>query len=172
MQKRLYRSRKHRMLLGVCGGLAEHFNADPTVIRLVVAVFALFDGLGILAYIILAVVLPADETRDKQPAKGSVSQVVDNVENTVEEFAARVEEKVEGLARESTSPSRERHSPWFGIALIVGGLWLLARNLGLIDRLGWHMTWSFRQHSGYIVPVVLVIVGAALVLAARRKHRE
>lgn len=58
--KRLYRSRKDRMLGGVCGGIAEYFKIDPTLIRLIWAIFTLISvGLGgILAYFICWVIIP------------------------------------------------------------------------------------------------------------------
>lgn len=60
MQKRLYRSKDERMIWGVCGGLAKYFDVDPTIIRLV-AVLTLFLGLvGVLVYIILAIVIPLE----------------------------------------------------------------------------------------------------------------
>ncbi len=60
MQKRLYRSKDERMIWGVCGGLAKYFDVDPTIIRLV-TVLTLFLGLvGVLAYIILAIVIPLE----------------------------------------------------------------------------------------------------------------
>ena len=57
--KRLYRSRRQRMLAGVCGGLAEYFNIDPTWVRLFFVLF-FFLGLGILAiiYILLWIIVP------------------------------------------------------------------------------------------------------------------
>jgi phage shock protein C len=57
MEKRLYKSRKERMLFGVCGGIAEYFDVDPTLIRLV-TVLAWCSGFGFLAYIIAAIVIP------------------------------------------------------------------------------------------------------------------
>ena len=54
--KRLYKG-SHRMVAGVCSGIAEYFNVDPTIIRLAMAVFACTGG-GILAYIICAIVIP------------------------------------------------------------------------------------------------------------------
>ena len=60
MAKRLYRSRKDRKIWGVCGGLAEYFNIDPTIIR-IVAVASLFCGsLGFWIYIIMAIVVPVE----------------------------------------------------------------------------------------------------------------
>ena len=57
MNKRLYKSRNDKMLDGVCGGIAEYFDIDPTLVRLVWAVFGA-TGCGILAYIIAAVNSP------------------------------------------------------------------------------------------------------------------
>ena len=57
-EKRLYRSRNNKMLCGVCGGIAEYFNIDPTLIRLLAVVFGLSGGSGILAYIIAAIIIP------------------------------------------------------------------------------------------------------------------
>lgn len=62
-QKRLYRSRRERMICGVCGGVAEFFNLDPTLIRLAFVLFILAGGSGILAYIIAAIIMP-DEPGD------------------------------------------------------------------------------------------------------------
>ncbi len=60
MEKRLYRSRDERMLAGVCGGLAKHFDLDPTIVRLI-AVLTLFLGpTGVLVYLILAIVVPLE----------------------------------------------------------------------------------------------------------------
>ena len=58
--KRLYRSRKDRMIAGVCGGLGDYFNIDPTLVRLLVVILALAGGPGLLAYIILAIVVPEE----------------------------------------------------------------------------------------------------------------
>lgn len=59
-QKRLYRSR-NRMVCGVCGGIAEYFNIDPTLIRLAFALFAIWGGTGILAYFIAAIIIPDEQ---------------------------------------------------------------------------------------------------------------
>ena len=58
MTKRLYKSADNRMLCGVCGGIAEYFDIDPTLVRLGWAVFCAIGGSGILAYIIAAIIIP------------------------------------------------------------------------------------------------------------------
>lgn len=67
--RRLLRSTKERMLWGVAGGLAEYLRVDPTLVRLGFAVAAFFGGLGILAYLVMAVVVPEDDGSGK-PVSG------------------------------------------------------------------------------------------------------
>lgn len=57
--KRLYRSERNKMLCGVCAGIAEYINLDPTVIRLLFVIFG-FAGMGIVAYIVAAVIMPSE----------------------------------------------------------------------------------------------------------------
>ena len=58
MKKRLYRVEQGKMLCGVCGGIAEYFNIDPTLVRLGVVALSLAAGGGLLAYIIAAIIIP------------------------------------------------------------------------------------------------------------------
>ena len=60
MRKKLYKSTTNRKIFGVCGGLAEYFEVDPTVVRLIWALLIFCAGTGFLAYIIAALVLPND----------------------------------------------------------------------------------------------------------------
>ncbi len=59
--KRLYRSSTQKMLAGVCGGIGEYFDIDPTLVRLGFVLFSLMGGSGLLAYIIAAIVIPPQE---------------------------------------------------------------------------------------------------------------
>lgn len=65
-QQRLYRSRADRMLAGVCGGLGEYFNVDPTLVRVVYLVVTILTGIlgGLVLYVILAVIMPESESAD------------------------------------------------------------------------------------------------------------
>ncbi len=58
--KKLYRSRTDRKIAGVCGGLAQYFNVDPTVVRIGMIVLALPGGPSILIYVLLWVVMPEE----------------------------------------------------------------------------------------------------------------
>ncbi len=56
--KNLYRSENNKVIFGVCGGLGEYFEVDPTLIRLGVVLFCMAGGSGLLAYLIAAIVMP------------------------------------------------------------------------------------------------------------------
>lgn len=56
--KRLYRSRKDKIIAGVCGGIAEYFNVDPVLIRVLWVLGALAVGCGVLAYVICWIIIP------------------------------------------------------------------------------------------------------------------
>ena len=58
MHKRLFKSTQNKMVSGVCGGIAEYFDADPTLVRLGWTLFCAVGGSGILAYLIAAVIIP------------------------------------------------------------------------------------------------------------------
>ncbi len=56
--KRLYKSKTNRVLFGVCGGLGEYFNIDPTIFRLAMVLLICGAGSGLLAYIVAAIIIP------------------------------------------------------------------------------------------------------------------
>lgn len=58
MNKKLYLSENNKMIAGVCGGIAEYFDVDPTLVRLGWVIFSVMGGAGILAYIIAMFIIP------------------------------------------------------------------------------------------------------------------
>lgn len=66
MRKRLYRVEQGKMLCGVCGGIAEYFDLDPSLVRLCWIVFCALGGSGVLAYIIAAIVIPTKSSVEGQ----------------------------------------------------------------------------------------------------------
>ena len=57
-RKKLYRNAENKMLAGVCSGIADYFDIDPTLVRLGWVLFSLLGGSGLLAYIIAAIIIP------------------------------------------------------------------------------------------------------------------
>lgn len=123
MAKKLYRSRRQRMLGGVSGGLAEYFDVDVTIIRLVWVLTFFAGGSGFLAYIIAWVVIPEPPVFvEELPA--------------AEEFAAEGagEETTEAAATEDAQRGAEDSkrgdgSKIIGLILILLGLYLAAGQL-------------------------------------------
>ena len=58
--KKLYRSESDKKIAGVCGGLAEYIGVDVTIIRLIWALAVIFGGTGLFAYLIAALIIPAE----------------------------------------------------------------------------------------------------------------
>lgn len=58
MSKRLYRIEQGKILAGVCGGIAEYFDVDPSFVRLAWVLFCAVGGSGVLAYIVAAIIIP------------------------------------------------------------------------------------------------------------------
>ncbi len=59
--KRLYRSTSERRIAGVCGGIAEYFAIDPTLVRLAWVIFIAIGGSGILAYLVAWLIIPEQQ---------------------------------------------------------------------------------------------------------------
>ena len=68
--KKLYRSRKNRVIAGIAGGLGEYFNVDPILIRLIL-IMTIFIGGGLLAYIIAWIVIPEKSLGAEQEIEGN-----------------------------------------------------------------------------------------------------
>lgn len=62
MKKKLYRSNKQRIIAGICGGIADYTNSDPTLIRLIAVLLIFLPGAGLLAYAILWLIIPLEGT--------------------------------------------------------------------------------------------------------------
>jgi phage shock protein C len=60
--KRLTRSRTDRKIWGVCAGLANYLGIDPTIVRVIAVVSIFLSGIGILAYIIMAIIVPLEDS--------------------------------------------------------------------------------------------------------------
>jgi phage shock protein PspC (stress-responsive transcriptional regulator) len=73
-EKRLVRSREDRMLFGVCAALANYINVDPVIVRLAAVLLTLWNGIGLLIYVVLALLIP------QEPAAAPKANVFDEEE--------------------------------------------------------------------------------------------
>ncbi|MFA5833272.1 MAG: PspC domain-containing protein [Bacteroidota bacterium] len=101
--QKLYRSQTNKVFAGVCGGLAEYFDVDPVVIRILFVLMVLFGGTGIVLYIAAIFIVP------KKPFMLNDAQTQSQ---TI-----------------STQPKNESVRNWFGIALVIVGIMLLLANM-------------------------------------------
>lgn len=152
MEKRLYRSRTDRMLGGVCGGLGEYLNIDPTLARLFFVLLALGNGIGLLLYLLAWIVLPREDlaaaSREEAMREGA------------DEIAARAREVGADVRRVVQSSQSQT-------GLIVGGGLIILGVVFLLDRIHIPFLWWLNLHV--LWPLLLIGVGVALLL--RRADR-
>ncbi len=163
MEKRLYRSRSDKMLWGVCGGLAKYFDIDPTIVRVIFVLLIFANGLGILAYIILAIIVPLESSKVTTP-KETVRENVEEMKETATELGREIRSTLTGEEDESEEVTKARHRRLniFGIILIVAGILFL---LGSFNFLWW-FRWS------YLWPLIIVAIGVLIILSTRRRRRD
>jgi len=90
ISKKLYRSRTNRIIFGICGGLAKHFNANSTLIRIIFILLIFYHGIGLFFYFVLMILVPLKP--------GSVISV--NREEKLKEMVGDVKDKVKSLGKE------------------------------------------------------------------------
>ncbi len=160
MEKRLYRSRDDRMIWGVCGGLAKYFGVDATIVRVITVLLALGTGVGILAYIILAIVVPLEDSKVTTP-KEAVQENVEELKATADELGREIRAAVAGEGGESEEMAkvRQRRRNAVGIILVVLGAIFLLGTLNIFWWFRWDILW----------PLVLIAIGGLIILSVRRR---
>ncbi len=141
MAKKLYRSRTDKMIAGVCGGLAEYFNIDSTLVRLSAVVLTLAGGSGILAYIIFWFVVP------QRPLNLSG---VDSASAPDATSSAAGEGESEAVENTEASTA----ALFVGVLLTVLGFLFLVGNFISLAWLSFGKLW----------PLVLIAIGILIVL--------
>jgi phage shock protein PspC (stress-responsive transcriptional regulator) len=142
LKNRVYRSRKYRAIAGVAGGLAEYFNVDVVLVRLlwVISIFA--GGGGVLAYIIAWIVIPEENREDGK------------IMDTGERYETNADSR-EDTPEDITKGAGARRQRNFGLLLIGLGILFLIRQF-----------FGFFFH--YFWPLLLVALGVFLLLRERR----
>lgn len=143
MEKKLYRSRNNKVLAGVCGGIAEYFDVDPTIVRLVWIIFVFFGGTGVLAYIIAAVIVPEEPVFSEYPEMGDGRIEAQLVDEDEEEEKPRPRMYKHEAATEKNKKNRNM----IGFILIALGILFFMRKL------------FYWFDFAYIVPIFFVGAG-------------
>lgn len=147
MSDRLERSRRDRVLGGVCGGLARYLHLNATLIRLFFVLLALADGIGVFLYLLLWIVLPTESEREADLGT-RVGRGVNEMGQRAGEFASEVQQ----VATQPKQPALR----WIGITLVLLGGFLLLRNLDLV--------WLRWLNFGVLWPVLLIAAGIVVLL--------
>lgn len=151
MNKKFNRSVKDKVIGGVAGGLAEYFDIDPVLVRVLFVVSLFFHGAGFIAYIILWIIVP--EARYVFEGAGNFSSV--NASGTSSENPSKEDDPAAAYFK-SLDQKKDKRNRNIGIALIVLGCIFLADNF--IPRF----------HFGDFWPLILVAIGASLLLNSKR----
>ena len=158
MERRLYRSRSERVIWGVCGGLAKYFDIDPTLVRIIFVLLALANGIGILGYIILAIVVPLEGSKTSEPRE-TIKENVDEIKETAGELGSEIRSIfTDGDTSEETHKIHQRRN-MLGIILVVLGILFLMGTLNLF----WWFWW------GYLWPIIPIAAGLIIIFGNRRK---
>ncbi len=153
MNKRLYRSRKDTFLSGVCGGIADYFNIDVSLVRIgwVIATLAT-GGLGLIAYIIAAVVVPMEpyggaEEMFKEPSNSNGNQTDQEKKSTQKTYETNYDGNSNGYRRDSGTNRK-----YAGLFLVILGVFFMVRRY--IPSIDFGMLWA----------ACLVLVGFGLMI--------
>lgn len=140
----LHRSNINRVIAGVCGGIGEYFNIDPTIIRIFFILITVFGGSGILIYLILWLVMPSSESSEisEKNIKQNAYEIRDHAQ------------KVAHSIRSSVKSNSQKNNKWWAIFLSLFGVILLLNNFGFYDYFEIRKLW----------PIILVIVGLFILL--------
>jgi phage shock protein C len=149
VNRRLYRCQHDRILAGVASGMAERFDLDPTLVRLLWVASVFFGGFGLLAYIVMAIIVPLEPAGEgpNGEATGQAAGVA-----TAGWHATAVE---------------HRHVPRDNgrLATIVGIVLILFGALALIDT----VLPDWADHGRFLWPAFILGFGALLVASAMRR---
>ncbi len=135
--RRLTRSRTDRIIAGVCGGLAQYFSVDPTLVRLIFGIFVFGMGSGILLYILLWIIMP-EEGKDESST---------TVEQRVKEVGAEMKASAEKVAADVRSRSTPDGLRKFFALVLIG--------IGTVALLNSFLPWRWVRWDAFWGLVVL-----------------
>lgn len=144
MNGRLFRSETDKMIGGVCGGLGRHLDIDPVLVRLFFVLLAFANGIGLLLYIGLWIVMPSETTVARDDAGREVA---------VRDEAGEPERRA--VLAEPRTGRNPQSATIIGGALILVGVMVLFNNLGFF--------WLRWLNFDLLWPLLLVAAGFALI---------
>ncbi len=150
MEKKLYRDTNNKMIGGVCAGLAEYFNVDVSIVRIIFLASLVLGGSGGIIYLIMMIVLPKKPYFINPGVDYRVPPVGDNFNNP------EVDYKMLPFAEKKKSNS----AVIAGAVLVVMGTVFLINQLGLLPHIGFGKVW----------PVILIAIGLSVIFSPKKKE--
>jgi len=157
MQENLYRSRNKRVIGGVAAGLADYFNIDPILVRVIFIATTIIKGFGLLVYIVLWIIVPEDP-KEQPHFKAAAKPPEPDKTGTAEEEATEMGIKPEP---EKSAPKKENNKNRLiaGIILIsIGVLFLFDNLFVLLDLIT-------------MTSIVLIIIGISLIWNYKNRNK-
>ena len=155
MKKKLYRSSKDCMIGGVCGGIAEYFDVDSTLVRLLTVLIVLLGGAGVIAYIIGWIIIPKNPEQDSDKNFEKREKLKEKIKKGAEDVIKEVKEHFE--SEEPYHKSERNRRILGGIIVIVIGIIFLLNSL--FPWVAWGSLW----------PVILIVIGITIMIQAFKK---
>lgn len=159
MQDRLHRSRKRRVIGGVSSGLGEYLNLDPVIIRIIFLIITLINGLGILLYIILWIVIPESDFDQKD-----YSTVEANSATNEKEENSTLEEKSRGITEDKSDDIPINKNINKGSGRVIAGIILIGFGLIFLAK-----EYIPVFHFFDLLPIFLVVIGIVLIWNTMRR---
>lgn len=157
MTKKLYRSKKDSVIAGVCGGIAEYFDIDLTLVRIVAVISIFINGIGLIAYIIGWIFIPQNPEPLAEKKTGEKKGKVETIKEKAENVAGEIGKEIRG---DSGKAGYRKNSRLVGgLILICLGLLFLASNF--FPWFGFAKLW----------PVVLVVLGVVILADGFQKRK-
>ena len=176
MERKIYRSRRNRVFLGICGGLGDYFNIDPVIIRIVVVVLVLASWVFpvLVAYLIAALIIPLEGSSESVP-RDNMRENIDDLKNTANSLGQEIRETFGGKKDDgqsdggsaspatgaySTRPASRSGLLILGIIIIGMGILVIFNNF--FDFILWRVFW----------PVMLIVAGVAVILYVLKRQEK
>jgi len=168
-RRSLYRCRHDRRLAGVASGLAEYFDLDVSLVRVLWVLSIFVGGMGILLYIALAIIVPLEPEFFSQPGADTVGAPggVTATDGDPTSAGAAPVAPVASPSGWHTSPMPYQHRPSANSGLgvtFIGALLIIFGGLALIDAYGW------ADGGRFLWPAFILSVGTLLVVTAVRRR--
>lgn len=144
--KKIYRSRTDKVISGVCGGIGKYFGIDPTIVRIIWAIFIFAMGTGVLAYILAMIIIPVEPV-DGEPVETKADGTVDLYRS--EKASVNINSRT--------------------VLLVFGSVILAIGILFLIVTLFGSVGWVFSIGSKIFWPLVIIGAGVAVLVGYFRK---